>query len=258
MINFRFIFLVLTLLISQISFATAQEHEIVIDQTEFSISVARGVSFLEDKTGNLSVSEVIKLSPSEFSTFEGDTLDFGYSDSSYWFKFSVTYNGQGSPPLAPRTKQSYISIRYSMLDDIEVFQARNGVFHEQALGDKYSFDQRSIKLNDFVIPVWLDSSETEFIIKVKSSSVLLIPIYIQSDTDFIENQHISNTTNGIYFGIAIGLCIYNLFLWLGMKKAVYGIYVLTIISIVLFNATMAGYTFRFNILVRMYFHSHPP
>ncbi len=68
---------------------------------------------------------------------------------------------------------------------------------------------------------------------------------LQTEQAFIDERFALDTLDGIYIGITIGLGIYNLFLWLGIRSRVYGLYVLMVFNIMLFNTSINGLTFRF-------------
>ncbi len=139
----------------------------------------------------------------------------------------------------------FLSVRYPLLDRLTLFYEVDGVVSHLELGDLLPFEQRMIKTNEFVFPVTLEPGvPLDLYLRVESESALSVPLYLHSENAFIESQQWRDGLNGLYVGVALGLCVYNLFLWLGVRKRLYGIYVVAIINLILFNSTLAGYGFR--------------
>ncbi len=227
-------------------YATGQDQVISITHADFSERLAFGVEYLEDAEGNLTLDDIQRLDQSgQFISFPHDTLQMGYSNSAYWFKLVI------SNQLPYRVGQNinnrfFLSILYPLLDDVRFYHLREPESDHYETGDSYPFQHRFLKLNHFTYPFTLNPGEqSQIFIRVLTTSSVSIPLYLATEKSFIEQQHQFNSFNGIYFGISLGLGIYNLFLWIGVRKKVYGLYVLVIINMVLFNATMQGYSFRF-------------
>jgi two-component system, sensor histidine kinase LadS len=227
-------------------YASGQSQVISIDHADFSKRLAYGVEYLEDVEGNLTLDEVQKLDQSgQFTSFTHDTLQMGYSHSAFWIKLIIS--NQLPDRVAQNTEDRFfLSVLYPLLDDVRFYHLREQENDYYDTGDSYPFQHRFLKLNHFTYPFTLSPGEqSQIFIRVQTTSSVSIPLYLATEQSFIEQQHKFNAFNGIYFGISLGLGIYNLFLWVGVHKKVYGLYVLVIINLVLFNATLQGYSFRF-------------
>lgn len=236
---------IVSILASVNSYSFTVMDEIVITDDRFSERLAMGVLYLEDKERNLISQDVIKgKHDQEFTRFPKNTLQMGYNENPIWIKLTVTNN------LFTHTTDSlsdrfYVSVRYPLLDSVEFFHVTSDHVQELHEGDQFAFDQRYFDLNNFVFPISLYRGETSDIyIRVQSTSSVSIPLYLETERAFTETQHSNHAINGIYIGITLGLLIYNCFLWLGVRKPVYGFYALAILSIFAFNATITGYTYR--------------
>ena len=236
--------LILTLLLFPMQ---AQSQEITVTQADFSKRLAAGIEYMEDAAGTLTLEEVRALSQAgHFKAFEQETLQMGYSDSAFWIKLNLL-NQLPSRIGQNKEDRFYLSVLYPLLDDVRFYHLRaQHLVASYNAGDHFPFQQRLLKLNSFSYPFVMKPGERSSIfIRVQSKSSISIPLYLETEQAFLEHEHQRNSFNGIYFGISIGLCIYNIFLWLGIRKQVYGLYVLVIVNLMLFNATMQGYSFRF-------------
>ena len=224
----------------------AQSHVIAIGQPDFSQRLAAGIEYLEDPQGKLTLEEVKALShEGHFKLYQHDTLQMGYSESAYWIKLDIS-NQLPTASGSSKEDRFYLSILYPLLDDVRFYYLRAQQNESYVTGDLYPFQHRFLKLNNFTFPFKMKPGEQgQVFIRVQTTSSLSIPLYLETEQGFIEHRHQLNAFNGIYFGISIGLGIYNIFLWLGIRKKVYGLYVLVIVNLMAFNATIQGYSFRF-------------
>lgn len=238
-----FIFVLTSLL--QTAFASTA-NIIDIDSLDYSQRLAEGIAFYEDPDGKLTIEQAQALGEQgKFSVFTENTLQMGYSSSAYWIRLPVR-NALQAHVGNGEADRFFVSIRYPLLDNVQFYHFRESQQDSYTTGDQYEYDHRFLRLNNFIYPITLNPGESSNIyIRVKSSSSLSIPLFLSTEKAFIERQQTLDTVNGIYLGITFGLCVYNLFLWIGVRKKVYGLYVLVIINLMLFNSTMLGYTFRF-------------
>ena len=243
MSNFRHsLFLSLILLIPNLAWSYTTDNVISIQSPGFSERLAKGVLYLEDTSGTMSLEEVRKA---DFFPFAGNTLQMGYTQSAQWLKFAFR-NDLPVNAGSSLDEHFYLSVRYPLLDHIDLYQRRGSRTEKLSAGDMIPYDARPLNINSFVFPISISSGETvEILMRVQSTSSISIPLFLETETSFAGSQHTFDMTNGIYLGIALGLLVYNLFLWIGVRKKVYGLYVFVTLNLLLFNLAMMGYISRF-------------
>ena len=216
-----------------------------VTSQDFHQRVAAGVAWLEDKSGDATLEQIRAADArGEFSAYTHDSLQFGYSSSVYWIHFSLQnqlVSRTGSSPV----DRFFVSVRYPLLDDVQFHAVRANGVDTMVLGDAHNYFERLFLLNDLIFPLALAPQEkVDIYLRVHSVNSVSIPIYVNTERAFVHSQSVIEWRNGIYFGITLGLFFYNAFLWVGVRKRVYGIYVLFMATHLLFNASMMGYTFR--------------
>lgn len=218
---------------------------ISISSDLFSERVAHGLMVLEDKDASLDIEGAIAQDrEGHFEPFSGNNIQLGYSDSVYWIKLRLQNN------LRVHTAQNeedrfFVSVDYPLLDNVEFFHIRDNGIHSMVMGDIYHFTQRYFDLNHFVYPLAMKAGEqSELYIRVFSNSSLSIPLHVETERAFINRQFRLDSFNGIYLGVTLGLCLYNLFLWVGIRKAIYALYVVLVLNLMMFNLTILGFAFR--------------
>jgi diguanylate cyclase (GGDEF)-like protein len=215
-----------------------------ISSDDFQQRLAEGIAWLEDKAGAATLDDVRAASArGEFSSFGSDSLQFGYSNSAYWFRFYI--ENARDAAADDGGGRVFIAVRYPLLDDVQLYVVRNNRTESMALGDARNYFERVFLLNDLIFPLTLAPHErVEVYLRVHSVNSVSIPIYVGTERRFVQSQSAIESFNGIYIGICVGLLIYNMFLWIGVRKRIYGIYVLFMATYLLFNLSMMGYTFR--------------
>ncbi len=235
----------LLLVASSFTHSFVVEDNIIITNDGFNERLAEGLLYLEDKSGRYKLDQLLNGDLDvEFKPFQENTLQMGYNQSTFWFKLKIT-NQLTDLSNDDLTNRFYLSIRYPLLDSVHFYHITPNGIKESIMGDRLPFYNRYFDLNNYVFPISLYREQTtEVYIRVQSDNSVSIPLYLQTERSFAENQHTHHIYNGIYLGITLGLLIYNCFLWVGIRKPVYGYYAFSILSILSFNSTITGYTYR--------------
>lgn len=214
-------------------------QNIQIKDPHFHQRLATELELYIDPEGKQSLPQLQALSPDQWQPVQQDSLQFGYNRQAYWFRFSV-HNQLDS------AQRFYLVVRYPLLDQVQVFSRTDRGSSQLQLGDKQPYYQRPYWLNDLVFPLELDAGQqAQLWIRVQSRSTLSIPLYLYSQTSFIEQQHLHSLQDGLYFGMVIALALYNLMLFLFVRRREYLSYVLFVSIYLLSNVTIMGYSFAF-------------
>lgn len=165
---------------------------------------------------------------------------FGYTGSQYWFRFALH-----NPDAA--TTQRLIEVAYPVLDHLEVWISQGPQHTEHyLLGDKYPFAQRPYPHRNFVIPVSIGPGQTaEVLFRVASTSAIQVPTILWSYPRFHEQDQLSSTLLGIYYGTVLCMLIYNLFLFARLRERSGGYYLIWVSGMLLFMASLNGTSFQF-------------
>jgi hypothetical protein len=225
--------------------ASPVSAKVVVSDAAQSIVLSPLLMLYEDSTAKLSLSDIRALSDADFTPVSDKHLQLGYSESAFWLTFAVE-NKIPVSDVAQALDRFYISLKYPLLDSVDFFWVRGDDVVSLKEGDMLPFSERLFQINHYTFPFSLArDDEAQIFIRVASSSSLPLPLRLETEKAFIENSFMSNLLDGAYVGISVGLGIYNLFLFLAIRIRAYGIYVLMVFSIMMFNSGMSGLTFRF-------------
>jgi len=130
--------------------------------------------YLEDPSNQVDLHDL--LSPAKHwswqsNTESSETINFGYTQSTYWVRFDITNPNDTHD-------ERYLEIAYAVLDNINLYLlSENNDPKEIPLGDKLPFNKRPLDHRNFVIPVqWEPNQTISFYLKVKTSSSMQIPL----------------------------------------------------------------------------------
>lgn len=147
--------------------------------------------------------------------------NFGLSSSAYWFRIKVR--------SLVELETALIEVAYPPLDVVSFYV--NG--HLRSLtGDHLPFSSRLYPHRNFVLPVQFTHEETVLVdIRVVNTGNFTVPIRLWSRLGFERHNQISYGFLAAYFGLVMGLAVYNLLLFISLRSPSYLWYVLFILSL---------------------------
>lgn len=204
------------------------------------LSLQPHLSYLSDTARDLSLREVQAKPDSAFiSAPAGHALQLGYSDAAYWLKFKIRNKTNQELRLN-------LELTYPPLDSIEFYSPDTWGYNKETAGDSEPFWQRKVHVQDrFVFAINLKAQrESTFFMRVSSRSSLTLPLYLSSHSALLSTVQDQQFMQGLFYGIALGLFVYNLFLFLSTREESYLFYVLIIISNLLYTSSLDGLGYR--------------
>lgn len=206
------------------------------------ISLTKPAVVFEDNDAELTAADAVDLyQRGVFYPSPTDSLQFAYRTSVIWLGYTLRND------KAERIRR-YLEIRYSPLDEVDIYLADNesNIIQQYATGDNRSYQQKPYDGRHYVAPLDLDSkSDHLLLVRVHTTSTMSIPIYLSSPQSLYEYEHQSQLVLGIFYGIAVGLFIYNFFLLCITGSRIYFFYIVYLGMYALFMASMDGLLFQF-------------
>lgn len=166
---------------------------------------------------------------------EDETLNFGFSDSSYWLRVEV--------PADPANR--LLEIGYPLLDDVRIHWFVGGSPVERhATGDRRVFDSRPIHHRNFVFLVPAKTEPATAYVRVRSEGSVQIPARVIASADFLAGEQLDYGWQAMFLGIMISMALYNLFVFVIVRHMAYLWYVLTVIASALVLLNFNGLVFQ--------------
>ena len=166
---------------------------------------------------------------------------FGWTSSQFWFYIPIhSLDYQGEMPL--------LEIAWPLLDQIDIvlYTDTFEIVKEWRLGDKFPFYQRPIDHTNFVVPLPVSEPGNYLIfLRVASTSSVQLPIRIWNPKAYYEQREYFTTGQGFYYGAMLIMVIYNLFIFLSVRRITYFYYIGFVLGFISIQSSLKGISFQY-------------
>ena len=205
--------------------------------TRGSYPLSDGFTYLEDPDQNLSLDAV--LEPPQQARFQalsgtGAGANFGFRRAAIWLRVTLR-TAADTPP------DWLLEVAYPLLDHVALYTPTGSGYQRQETGDRLPFSARLIPHRNFVLPVTLASgAATTVYIRLQSDAAVSAPVRLWQPAALWQHDKSAYAALGLYFGLLVGLLLYNLLLFFSVRDETYLIYVLFVGGMALFQAAQTG------------------
>lgn len=200
-----------------------------ITNSEF---VGDKVLVLEDSAKNLSIDQVAGESFSKnFIPSTKKILDFKFSPSVYWIKFSV--DNKSSDKLL-------LEVAQALLPSVDLyFKDSLGKWQSYKAGFKINLNEKIIRHHYQLFPL-TEKNGSEYYLRIQASG-LPIPLSLWKQDVYEIKATNQKIIYGIYMGIMLFVILYNLFLFFSLRKLGYLHYSFLVLLYATFSGIFDGY-----------------
>tara|TARA_R100000306_G_scaffold61528_1_gene64367 strand:+ start:32380 stop:34212 length:1833 start_codon:yes stop_codon:yes gene_type:complete len=220
--------------------SVALASEVLLEPATQRLPLGHHTHYWKSGSTGATIHEVMNL-PSAQWTYNGQSgLSFGYDSTPYWIRTTVRNPAQDR-------REMVLELSYPVLDDVELYLVTNGeVIETFRTGDKRHFAERPIHHRNFLFPVTLPPlSELDLYLRVQSTSALQVPLTLWSQTAFDVTDQSRMLFQGIYYGIALVMFLYNFFVYLAVSERRFLYYVGYSACMPLFLASLHGLAYQY-------------
>ncbi|MCD6059819.1 MAG: hypothetical protein K0S16_130 [Moraxellaceae bacterium] len=204
-----------------------------------SLPIGNQLSYLHDDTGRLDLAGVLQAPAGAWQQNDTAVFNKGYGDTTWWLRFEMQGGALREPPL--------LEVAYPVLDEVEVWllDGRRVQAH-YAMGDKQPFASRPVAHRFFLAPLPLvaDKSYT-VVLRVRTSSAAQVPLALWQPGAHHAYDQQRLLGQGLYFGCMLVIALYNFFVFLVIRDRAFLWYVLHVVAMPLFLASLNGLAFQF-------------
>ncbi|MCG8392608.1 MAG: sensor histidine kinase [Pseudomonadales bacterium] len=237
--KFRSLVLMLLFVLFQAA-AAAQNEPVVLTTGENKVLLGEHMQVLEDPEGHWDLQQVKDQFASRFRNSDANALNFGFTSSTFWLRFSVDTS-------AVHGGSWFLVERYPILDELTLFAPDgNGGYERYEVGDTRDFDNRPMKHRSFVFD--LDTTRpgvTEYYLKVRGKGALNMMPMLYSAKGLVEYTYLEQLLQGLFYGSLAIMLVYNLLLYLSLRDNVHLHFVLFLGGIIFFNITVSGFGLQY-------------
>jgi two-component system, NtrC family, sensor kinase len=211
--------------------------QLVVELVQKNILVDKGIQFLEDRTGTLTINEVI--GSEDFKPVNNTVPNFGISASTYWLKINIYSK--------VKNENIRLQVPQPNLDEIDFYRYNIDGEHEVLKGGEHlPFNQREFFDPGFIYKINLDSGKVNtYYLRIKSRDNFQVPVILGSSESIFESNKIRDFILGIFSGIMVVMFLYNSFLYVTVKDKTYLYYIIYLATVIFTQVSIQGYTFQY-------------
>jgi two-component system sensor histidine kinase/response regulator len=217
--------------------ASAQTFVLPARNAESPTRVASQFDVLEDPTRELTLNDVRSAAHTDRFTSREDikgSVNFGLTASAYWLRLSIR-NGKDLPV------DQLMEIAYPRLLTVDFYQLVNdAVVQTVHTGYARPFANRPYPNRQFVFALVAPPGETVVYLRVESKTSLEVPVSLWSTSAFKHHERIDYMVQAAYYGLAIGMILFNGLLYFSLRDKGYLFYLLFVLGSVGTNVCTSG------------------
>jgi len=165
---------------------------------------------------------------------------FGFVDGAYWFRTRIEHAGHA--------EQRWVYLlTYALLDHVELHIVRaDGTRETRRSGDRMEFASRDLKHRHFNFLIDIAAGESvELLLRVQTESSMQAPQWLITRSAFFARTHEAQAGMGVYYGVLLALLLFNLIIFVSLREAAYGWYVLYVLSFGMVQLNLNGLAFEY-------------
>jgi HPt (histidine-containing phosphotransfer) domain-containing protein len=190
------------------------------------VDLHKGIEFLEDPRGVLTLEDIQKLPESAFQRNGASAPNFTFTSSVFWFRFKL-------PASLLQENSLVLSIDYPHLDQVTLYVPDDhGHYVKKRNGRDFPFSSRELKVRSlaFLIEPGRTNLNQFHYIQSSSTSSLQFPMHLMSFREFFAKDHRETIAARLYLGAMLIMFFYNFIFFVTTRDLVYGIYLGFIVS----------------------------
>ena len=169
------------------------------------------------------------------SRVSGDAVSYGYTRQAMWLRLPL--RNDGAQPV-----RTVLDVSYPLLQYLDVHLiSRDGQVRKYELGYQRPSANRLWPGGNISVPLELAPGEAvTLVLRVASANSLIVPARLWPAEEFRHADQRRLALQMLYFGLALAVAVYNLMIFLSLRDASFGWYVLFAGSIALALACFTG------------------
>lgn len=208
---------------------------VLVDEERYSF-IGKYIETMAENGAELSLDEARDaFEMGLFTASEQTVPNFGIGAQPRWLTFQ--FNNTSEQKLNRR-----MVIENSWLDRINIYQLHNGeLVDTREMGDKFPLNRRGIDHRFFIFDGQYDPGLSQLFIRIETPDPTVLPLFFGMHEDY-DNRNIFNSyTYGLFYGILLGLMLYNLILFMRIRHMRYFFYVVYLAAFTMMNISYTGH-----------------
>lgn len=178
----------------------------------------------------------------DYRPFTSSGLAGSQSESAFWFKLELDNTESVRRDLILELEKPHLSfVTFYWIDG-----ATGRLQKEVEAGRALPFKDRLVPHRNFIYPVSFPPESRQIIyLRIITDSYLQLPMKLWTAEGFLGKEQSTNLALGIFYGVMLGVVLFNLFLFLLIRERVYLYYVLFVAAFTLLQAVWDGVAYQY-------------
>ena len=214
--------------------AAGELRPIVLDPARTYHKPGQSVQFCKDPTHRLVLSDIIG-GACAFQRVQGNYPAFGISRGNVWMRWRME-------PMRAREGRWLMELAAPILDTVDVFRVHDSgqITHDTLASDTPPALRPVPHINLLFVLGSVIEGETVYV-RATSRAAMNIPLFLWNERAFHSADALRTFGFGLFFGVMLVMCLYNLLLYAQIRDRAYLYYVIYILFITGFFATISGH-----------------
>ena len=203
--------------------------KIIVTPQQEDITLHNNISYYEDKTKGLNIDDIQFIKFDQIVS-DPEEINFGHSNSTFWFKFTILNQTENS-------LYYILGIENSNIDEVDFYELQNNKLAKSVkTGESKSTSTRDLKHRHFLnrIHVIPNIESTVYIRINNNGDEVTVPIILKKSEEYFERDEKQLLILGLYNGLFLMIFIFILFLYFRFKDPIYLYYSLYVAMSTLF------------------------
>ncbi len=167
---------------------------ISVNESFHKITIGTYIEYLEDKDKKSTIDQVVNRN--DWIQSKSASLNFGFTPSVYWFRFTIDNTGTGPMDL-------FLEITYPMLNYVDFYIPADGGYRAVKTGNKYPFNHREIEDKNFLFQLKEAPGSHTYYMRIETEGSLnFIPV-LMSQKSYIAGINSQLPLIWIYYGLML-------------------------------------------------------
>ena len=191
------------------------------------------VYYLEDSGSRLDVQQAMQ--ESDWLEFQGREINFGFSESTYWLRFTIENR-------LPSPADLLLVNQFPLLDFLNVYVVEEGkILEEFVQGDSRPALSRSVFHSHFIFPIQVKEKQAvSVVIRVQSETGLQLPLMLWDKQSYISGDHFRSIAMGLFLGLLVAMSLYHILVFLSLKERSFLYYALLNLGLLCAYLSLSG------------------
>jgi signal transduction histidine kinase len=203
------------------------KSEIILDETFENLHLAQHIQYFEDKSDTLSLSSLQQM---DFIPCQKPVINFRFSQSTYWLKLKL-YHATSSP----KTFKLDIGNHFLQHVDVYLLNPAGETTEHHSLGIHGQATKKQHTILDHCFINLAAHAHYTLLLRVTSTSPLRLPLALRTVDSFQNNRRMVSNLSSFFYGVAIFLLLFGLFVFFSLKDKIYLYFNLSLLFMIIYQ-----------------------